>query len=243
MSSGTPLTIPPPRIARRPLSPGPRTLSKGLLVVTCKLRTIGMSIDITKLEIQHFSQRRKEDSCPSLRITLAGDDITVTPTATMRWLGIYLDRKLSFCAHMRIMANRTSSVVNGLCCLANTVRGLSQSNLRLLYRTCAFPVLSYASIVWFLEDRRQKGLLKIMDMAQNRTLRLICGAFRTTQSHALCVLAHIPPVIHLLRRLSESAAARFAKLPLLSPVIQRLPLSGVMESIPLHLPPTPPPSH
>lgn len=47
--------------------------------------------------------------------------------------------------------------------------------------------------------------------------------FRTTQCHAMRILAHVPPVIHLLRRLSESAAARFAKLPLLSPVMQRLP--------------------
>jgi len=121
------------------------------------------------------------------------------------------------------MANRTSSVINSLHCLANTVRGLSQSNLRLLYRTCAFPVLSYTLVIWFQEDKRQKGLLKVMDMTQNKALRLICGAFRTTQSHVLHTLSHIPPVIHLLRQLSESTAARFTKLPLLSPVIQRLP--------------------
>ena len=199
------------------------TLRKGLLVVVRKLKTMGMSIDISKLEIQHFSRRRKDDHAPTLKICLYGEDISVTPVAIMRWLGIYLDRKLSFRAHMRIMTNRTSSVVNGLRCLANTVRGLSQSNLRLLYQTCAFPVLSYASIIWFREDRRQKGLLKMMDTAQNKALRLICGAFRTTQQHALRTLSHIPPIIHLLRRLSESAAARFSKLPLLSPVIQRLP--------------------
>jgi len=199
------------------------TLRKGLLVVTRKLRSIGMTIDTSKLEIQHFSRRRKDNVAPTLRITLNGEAIAVTPTATMRWLGIYLDRKLTFRDHVRIMANRTSSVVNGLRCLANTVRGLSQSNLRLLYRTCAFPVLSYASVIWFREDKRQKGLLKVMDTAQNRALRLICGAFRTTQTHALRTLAHTPPVVHLLRRLSETAAARFAKLPTLSPVIQRLP--------------------
>ena len=184
---------------------------------------MGMTIDISKLEIQHFSRRRKDNQAPTLKICLYGDDISVPPMVTMRWLGIYLDRKLSFRTHVRIMTNRTSSVINGLRCLANTVRGLSQSNLRLLYRTCAFPVLSYASIIWFREDRRQKGLLKMMDTAQNKALRLICGAFRTTQQHALRTLSHIPPVIHLLRRLSESAAARFSKLPLLSPVVQRLP--------------------
>ena len=199
------------------------TLRKGLLVVVHKLKTMGMSIDISKLEIQHFLRRRKDDHAPTLKICLYGKDISVTPVATMRWLGIYLDRKLSFRAHMRIMTNRTSSVVNGLHCLANTVRGLSQSNLCLLYQTCAFPVLSYASIIWFREDRCQKGLLKMMDTAQNKALRLICGAFRTTQQHALRTLSHIPPIIHLLRRLSESTAARFSKLPLLSPVIQRLP--------------------
>ena len=205
------------------LSDNVTTLRKGLLVVVRKLKTMGMTIDTSKLEIQHFSRRRNDDQVLTLKICLYGEDISVTPVATMRWLGIYLDRKLSFRAHVRIMTTRTSSVVNGLRCLDNTVRGLSQSNLRLLYQTCAFPVLSYASIIWFREDRRQKGLLKMMDTAHNKALRLICGAFRTTQQHALRTLAHILPVIHLLRRLSESAAARFSKPPLLSPVIQRLP--------------------
>jgi len=83
------------------------TLRKGLLVVSRKLRSIGMSIDVSKLEIQHFSRRRKDNSSPTLRITLYGEEITITPAATMRWLGIYLDHKLTFHDHVRIMANRT----------------------------------------------------------------------------------------------------------------------------------------
>ena len=64
-------------------------------MVSRKLRTIGMTIDVSKLEIQHFSRRKKDNVAPSLRITLHGENITVIPTATMRWLGIYLDRRLS----------------------------------------------------------------------------------------------------------------------------------------------------
>jgi len=48
------------------------TLHKGLLVVIRKLHSIGMSVDVSKLEIQHFSQRRKDNSAPTLRITCMG---------------------------------------------------------------------------------------------------------------------------------------------------------------------------
>ena len=95
--------------------------------------------------------------------------------------------------------------------------------MRVLYRTCAFPILSYTAPVWFREDKRQKGLIKLLDTTQNKALRLICGSFRTTPCFALRILGHVPPVIHLLRRLSEAAAIRFSRLHPLSPIVQRLP--------------------
>ena len=59
------------------------TLCKGLLVVVRKLKTMGMSIDISKLEIQHFSRRRKDDHTPTLKICLYSEDISVTPVIVM----------------------------------------------------------------------------------------------------------------------------------------------------------------
>ncbi|KAG2741477.1 hypothetical protein P692DRAFT_20667194, partial [Suillus brevipes Sb2] len=67
----------------------------------------------------------------------------------MRWLGVFFDRKLSFKKHVEIMATRALSTISGLRILANSVRGLSVLNARLLYKTVVLPVLTFASPVWF----------------------------------------------------------------------------------------------
>jgi ribonuclease HI len=199
------------------------TLKEGLDQVVNELSKIGMTIDTKKLDIQHFSRRKSYNSSPPLVTTVYGLPVTVTAPKAMRWLGIFLDRRLSFREHVKILSAKALAVVNGIRCLGNTVRGLSQANLRILYKTCAFPILSYAAPIWFREDKRQKTLIAILDKAQNKALRLIAGAFRTTPIRALQVTSHVPPVTHLLRKLSESTAIRFSKLHPLSPVVQRLP--------------------
>jgi len=59
------------------------------------LRSAGLSSDVSKREIMHYSRRRGDNSSPS--ITLQDNDgitRTVTPTATVKWLGVIFDRKL-----------------------------------------------------------------------------------------------------------------------------------------------------
>ena len=121
------------------------------------------------------------------------------------------------------MACHAHSIVTGLRCLGNTVRGLSQANLCTLYHTCAFPVISYASPVWFWEDKPQKGLVGSLQIAQNSALQMIYGAFHTMPIGAAHVLRHMAPIIHLLRCLSESATIQLSKLPHNHPVIKQLP--------------------
>ena len=121
------------------------------------------------------------------------------------------------------MTNRARSIVNGLRCLSNTIHGLSQVNMRTLFRTCVIPVLTYGSPVWFRPDHRQKGLVEKLQTCQNHALRLIAGAFKTTPCRALAILCHIPPIRLTLGKLSKGYANRISRLPDRSPVVARLP--------------------
>ena len=118
------------------------TLEKAFRHTVDSLAEIGMTIDPTKLEIQHFSRRPSDSVLPALHVTIDGSPITVTAPKNLRWLGFYLDKRLSFRSHVKIMANRASSVINGLRCLGNTVRGLSQANFRVLSLGAKGDVLS-----------------------------------------------------------------------------------------------------
>ena len=202
-----------------------KTLQLGLRRIILKLESMGMAIDPSKLEIQHFSRRPNDPSLPYLETTdpLDGHLIKVTPTAHTRWLGFFLDKRLSFNKHIDIMCKRASSVINGLRCLGNTVRGLSQKHFRLLYMSCVFPILTYGATVWYRPHKPVRTLVKKLEVVQNKAIRLITGAFKTTPIELIQLRSFLPPIEIWLRKLNQQAAIRLHTLSPLSPVIQRLP--------------------
>ena len=199
-------------------------LRSSYLDITSGLSSIGMSIDPSKSELIHFSRRHNPEQ---LLLPLVIDHtLTIHPAKdTLRWLGIFFDSRLSFTKHVDILCNRARSAANGLRVLANSVRGLSQKNLRALHKTCVLPIITWAAVLWFRPDIPRKGLLDKLDRVQNISLRLVCGAFRTTPIGGLQVIAHQPPILQTLTRFSKNAALRLSRLPLNSPVFQRLPCS------------------
>ena len=132
----------------------------------------------------------------------------------------FRSRHLGFCD---ILCNRARTAANGLRVLANSVRGLSQKNLRALHKTCVLPIITWAAVLWFRHDLPRKNLLNKLERVQNISLRLVCGAFKTTPVGALQVLAHQPPIELTLTRFASNAALRLSRTPTSSPVFQRLP--------------------
>lgn len=196
-----------------------------LLYVVCVdyLKRVGLSTDDDKTEMMHFSNR-KSDPSPSIFLprTNSLGEITISARSHMRWLGIFFDRKLKFKQHVEIMATRAHSTVAGLRMLANSVRGMSFMNLRLLYKTVVLPVLIFGAAVWYT-GQHQKLLTNVLQRAQNAALRHISGAFRTTPVASLHHITSILPIdLHLSRTL-ETAAIRLRTLPRSSQPLLRLP--------------------
>jgi hypothetical protein len=134
-------------------------------------------------------------------------------------LGVLFDRKLTFDVHVRSLADRACSKVNGSRMLANTVKGLSQGHLRTLYRTCVLPVLTYACPVWWTGGQKHAELI---GRVQNQGLHHITATFRTTPIRALELEASIPPVAHTPDLIRERYPARLHRLGNRNPVLQRL---------------------
>ena len=177
----------------------------------------------------------------TLHSTLNGLPITITPPKYIRWLGFYLDRKLTFFDHVRILAVKGKAITTGLQCLGNTVCGLSPHHMHLLYRTCVIPVITYGCQLWYRPNAPKKALIKKLQIVQNKALRRITGAFRTSPTEALHLLSFIPPVEITLRKLCESAALRIFHLPLASEISLRLPVGFIpsLSSVPsVRIPPS-----
>ncbi|KAF8630476.1 hypothetical protein AX17_005408 [Amanita inopinata Kibby_2008] len=126
-------------------------LERAFNTVVNKLSAISLSIDTDKTELIHFPRTPGDPSAePHININPPNDWArTVRPQQVIQWLGIYFDRKLSFKTHIANMATKARSTLAGLKILANSVRGLSIVNARLLYKTVIIPVLTFGAPVWY----------------------------------------------------------------------------------------------
>ncbi|KAL9561821.1 hypothetical protein ACKAV7_014083 [Fusarium commune] len=103
----------------------------------------GVSFDTKKTEVMHFS-RSKLRTAPSVR----HGDAVKHPESTLRWLGIWLDSRLSFRLHVEKWAAKAKAVAYHLRGLTNTIHGPLPSAVRSAVRACVEPVLLHGSEAW-----------------------------------------------------------------------------------------------
>lgn len=192
-----------------------------------ELEEINLKIDPLKSDMIHFSwlQDNQLDNPPPLTATLYGKkhEIQISKDSFSRWLGIFLDSKLSYKQHIKAMVTRGVTITSGLQMLCNTIRGMDQTHMRQLYNACILPVLTYSCPIWYNKNKPQKHLIKHLMTVQNIMLRKILGVFRTTQTTALNVLSCVPPIELTIWKLSEGYTLRLFRLAPQNPVTLRLP--------------------
>ena len=109
-------------------------------------------------------------------------------------LCIIFDHKLSFLPHIRHLNDKCTKALNLLRVVAHTTWGADQQTLIHLYRSLIRSKLEYGCVVY-------GSYLRILDPIQNHALRLCLGAYRTSPSSSLSVLANEPPLyIHVRRK-------------------------------------------
>ncbi|KAJ7268946.1 hypothetical protein C8J57DRAFT_981504, partial [Mycena rebaudengoi] len=125
------------------------------------LKKVGMSAAPDKIEVMHHSWRHDGGESPKFHLhDDEGKEVIIEAGPTLKWLGVLFDRRLTFDAHVRSLADRACSKVNGSRMLANTVKGLSQEHLRTLYGTCVLPILTYACPVWWTGKQRHADIIR-----------------------------------------------------------------------------------
>ncbi|MGI4816883.1 MAG: reverse transcriptase family protein [Janthinobacterium lividum] len=141
-------------------------------------------------------------------IRMNGQRVKFVPQA--KYLGVILDRKLNFAAHVNHVATKSKSLALKLRGLAATRWGLRAPALRLLYAGAVVPTAAYAASVWAHRMTQNVSLAAILNRAQRPTLLSIIGAYRTAPSNALQVLAKSLPLDLEVRRRSELYVRRRA---------------------------------
>jgi hypothetical protein len=162
----------------------------------------GIIFDPKKTEIMHFSRNHIRDA-PSI----FHGDVEKKPDKALRWLGIWLDSRLGFKAHVEKWAAKAQAVASHLRGLTNTKHGPLPSATRRAVKACVEPVLLYGVEAWYPGSTRPQWthhsrescsriqhLLQRMQKVLNISIRAILPVWRTTPIAVLHRESGIPPI-------------------------------------------------
>ena len=217
-------------------------LSKAATQVFSWLRNSGFEIDAEKCKVMFFWPRSHSKKFygsppPRLEIPINGQEmVTVTPTTSLRYLGVFFTPKLNWTTHVQIMSTRVLSLVKGLGVLGNSIRGFHMVNWRKIFISVILPVLTYGCQVWF-RDVSQITLIHTLQVAQNEACRKLAGIFHTMPTSMTHTLLAIPPIRFCLRALLCSHGHRLSSLPP-SCLLCNLQKTHKLTLIPSHFPTT-----
>ena len=189
------------------------------------LERAGLSIDSRKTEAIFYSLMQAHPNTHGQRPstitvpTSEGEPTTINCTDNVGYLGLFIDHKLTWNQHVKIMATRVRGTLKSMKLLGNSVKGLDHSSWRLAYNAICLPVLTYGSLIWF---KQQKQLSKTLQVVQDEAVRWMMGTFRTTPADLLHQLIAILPIHIHLQMLSKTTALTLLTIPHSLQLIQHL---------------------
>lgn len=142
-------------------------------------RKHGAIFDQKKAQLMHFTHQTHHN--PQLWF---GEQVIKPQDTELRWLGLWLDPKLRFGAHIRRMQQQGKATIAQLHRISRCYHGLNPKETRLLVTTVLKPRILFGSIVWYT-TRTEGKVTKIFKLLQNMTNRLILGAFKSSPIKAM----------------------------------------------------------
>lgn len=124
-------------------------------------------------------------------------DATIRSTQTLKYLGVVLDDRLRFNAHVDYCTAKASAAMVKLSHMLANRRGPSARKRRLL--SCvATSLLRYGAPAWTRGLRTQWNRTHLESAYRHSTIR-VCSAWRSTSGDAACVIASMVPICLTLR--------------------------------------------
>lgn len=161
-----------------------------------------ISLNATKTELIVFAKKTANIKIFQ-PVTLYGHPIR--PTACVKYLGTFLDSKLTFKAHIKQSLRKVYSVQKKLYPLMSKNSKLSMKNKNLIYKMILRPILVYGAPVWC---SAAKTNLKPLQIFQNKCLRLILSASRYSRITELHEQANIKTINDYIKSLAENFYAK-----------------------------------
>jgi hypothetical protein len=162
--------------------------------------TRGMEFAPEKSELLHFSRAHR---APQQRVRLGTAEIA--PVESARFLGVWLDRKLRWRAHLKQINKKLATQQLALSKLAKSTWGCSLIRAREIYTKVIRSAIAYGAAAWHLPTTdKQQGIVKKLHAAQSKSLRIVAGAYKATPVRSLETETAVPPLdLYLNKRLAD----------------------------------------
>lgn len=166
-------------------------MRQALKIVEDWCKEFQLTANPSKTELILFTKKRKIGT-PQLPHFFG---TTLSLSTETKYLGIYLDKQLSWAKHLEYITTKASKSLWQCNRLLGRNWGIKPEVTYWLYKTVIRPIITYGSLVWWPRTT--------MTTAQNQLEKLqrlacmaITGAMRTTPTAALEVMLGLPP-LHL----------------------------------------------
>lgn len=159
----------------------------GLMMVADWMRHNLLELAPQKTEAVLLTKKRKLER---ISFELLGNNIT--PQKVIKYLGVWLDRKLAFYEHVSKAIEKADRTVSALSKLMPNVGGPRASKRRVLASVVNSQLL-YGAPVWRTAIENKKVCRKLLKIQRQMAIR-VSSAYRTISTEAVGVIAGIPPI-------------------------------------------------
>ena len=170
------------------------TLSQDISTLSAYLQTWRLKLSHTKMVMAAFHLNNR-NAKRELKVYNNGRLLPFCPTPT--YLGVKLDRSVTFRHHLVALRKKLSSRVTLLRRLVGSGWGAGAKTLRIVYSTA-----EYCAPVWC-----RSAQTRLIDSVLNNALRIVTGCLRPTPTDHLPVLSGIQPAE--LRRLEATLSLTY----------------------------------
>ena len=161
------------------------TLSQDMSTLSAYLQTWRLKLSHTKTVTAAFLLNNRE---PKRELKVYNDDRLLPFCPTPTYLGVKLDRSLTFRHHLVALRKKLSSRVTLLRRLVGSGWGTGAKTLRIATLSLVYSIAEYCAPVWCCSAHT-----RLIDNVLNDALRIVTGCLRPTPTDHLPVLSGIQP--------------------------------------------------
>src|SRR5436190_4314811 len=172
-------------------------------------RRYGASFAPEKYDLIHLSRRPKKFN---MQAQMQLGSLVKAPTTSVRVLGVWLDPKLRWGEHVKVVLGKMKTQTNALIRTTASTWGATFASARQIYSAVVRPALAFGAAVWHPpQSGRQRGKRALprgpaarLRSVQNKCLRIVSGAYRATPISVLETETFTPPLdLYLDARLAQ----------------------------------------